>query len=82
VAFLKRALLLAALAAAGCYEPHQPPCAFSCVEDGRCPSGFTCGSDGVCHRDNSDGICEIDSQVDAAQDAESDGGTPDGGAAD
>jgi hypothetical protein len=87
VAFLRRALLVAAFAAAaGCYEPRQPVCAFSCVEDGLCPSGFTCGSDGICHRDNAQGVCEIDPLVDAAQDtapdAESDGGTPDGDAAD
>ena len=77
MAVLKRALLLAALLApAGCYSPHQPPCAFSCADDGLCPAGFTCGSDGVCHRDNAQTTCDIPSQVDAAQevapDADSD----------
>jgi len=83
---LRRWLLLALLAPAGCYSPRQPACAFSCADDGLCPSGFTCASDGVCHRDDTQGICEIDAQVDAAQDtaqdADRDGGAPDGDTAD
>ena len=91
MALLRWALLLAAFVVTpSCYQPHQPPCAFSCAADGLCPSGFTCGGDGVCHRDGAQGICEIDAQVDAAQDAvqdagsdaDSDGGAPDGDAAD
>jgi len=83
LAFLRRALLLAALVApAGCYEPRQPPCAFSCAADGVCPSGFTCGTDGVCHRDDSTGICDIEPQVDAAQDTAGDAGAADGDGAD
>ena len=82
MAVLKRALLLAALLApVSCYEPRQPPCAFSCADDGRCPAGFTCGTDGVCHRDDSEGTCDIPPQVDASQDSAQDAGS-DGGAAD
>jgi hypothetical protein len=67
-----RALLLLVLAA-GCFSPHQPPCAFSCADDGICPSGYSCQADGVCHRaDDGGGICDIQSQVDAG-DAGSDG---------
>jgi len=73
MAVLRLALLLAACAGAvACFSPQSPPCAFSCAEDGVCPSGFTCGDDGVCHRNNASGTCEIESQVDAAQDAVSD----------
>jgi hypothetical protein len=76
VAFLKRALLLAIIAAPGCFSPRTPPCAFSCAEDGLCPAGYTCQTDGVCHRDDSQGVCDIPSQVDAG-DAGADGPSDD-----
>ena len=91
MALLRWAPLLAALVVtASCYQPHQPPCAFSCAADGLCPSGFSCGGDGVCHRDDTQATCDIPSQVDGAQDAapdagsdaDSDGGAPDGDDAD
>ena len=70
MAFLKRsALLLAALiavAAASCFSPKQPACAFSCADDGACPVGYSCQADGVCHRDGDQGTCKIPSQVDAS----------------
>jgi hypothetical protein len=82
VAFLRRAILLAALAApASCYEPRQPPCAFSCATDGVCPSGFTCGADGVCHNDDHPGTCDIPPQIDAG-DAGSEDDAADSGSAD
>ena len=65
MALLRIALLLAVAATAGCYSPKQPPCAFSCADDGLCPSGYTCQADGVCHRDDSQGTCDIPSQIDA-----------------
>jgi hypothetical protein len=78
MAFLRIAALLAVAAAAGCYSPKQPACAFSCVDDGICPAGFTCQSDGVCHRDDSQGTCTIRSQSDAG-DASADGSDDTGG---
>ena len=72
MAVLRIALLLAVAAAASCYSPNKPPCAFSCVDDGLCPSGYTCQADGVCHRDDSQGTCDIPSQIDAG-DAGTDG---------
>ena len=62
MAILRALLLLGASAAgaAGCFSPHQPPCAFFCADDGLCPSGYSCQEDGVCHRDDGQGICDID----------------------
>jgi hypothetical protein len=66
VALLRIALLLAIAAAASCYSPRQPACAFSCADDGLCPSGYSCQADGVCHRDDSPGdTCDIPPQIDA-----------------
>lgn len=65
MALLRLALLLALAGAPACYSPKQPPCAFSCVDDGLCPSGYTCQADGVCHRDDSQGTCDIPPQIDA-----------------
>jgi hypothetical protein len=70
-----RMLALAAIVAviglcaglAGCFSPHQPPCAFSCVTDGLCPSGYLCGADGFCHREGDQGMCDLAS--DGGQDA-------------
>jgi hypothetical protein len=72
---------MAALAAlltwpAACFNPAQPPCAFSCAYDGKCPSGYTCGSDLLCHHDGDQGMCGI--ATDGATDgAASDGPTTD-----
>jgi hypothetical protein len=75
MAVLRLALLLATCAgAAACFSPHTPPCAFSCAADGICPAGYSCADDGICHRDDGQGTCNIPPQVDAAQDAASDGG--------
>jgi hypothetical protein len=75
MAVLRWALLLATCAsAAGCFSPHSPACAFSCADDGLCPSGYSCAADGLCHRDDAQGTCDLPPQVDAAQDATSDGG--------
>lgn len=72
-------LVLAAAAVAGCFSPHQPPCAFSCADDGICPSGYSCQADGVCHRsDDGGGICDIPPQVDAGDDGEPADGAGDG----
>jgi len=68
VALLRPALAFLLLAAAGCYSPRQPACAFSCIEDGACPAGYSCQADGVCHRDGDQGTCAIPSQIDASQD--------------
>jgi hypothetical protein len=82
VALLRIALLLAVAATAGCYSPKQPPCAFSCADDGLCPSGYTCQADGVCHRDDSQGTCDIPSQIDAGDAGSSDAGSDDAGTSD
>lgn len=86
MALLKRpARLLAALiavAAASCFSPRQPACAFSCVDDGACPAGYSCQADGVCHRDDGQGICDIPPQVDAAGDGVSADGGDDASAGD
>ena len=65
MALLRIALLLAVTTTASCFSPKQPPCAFSCADDGLCPTGYTCHADGVCHRDDSQGTCDIPSQIDA-----------------
>jgi len=54
------ALLLAALAAAACFSPREPACAFSCATDGACPTSYVCGSDGLCHRMDGAGVCLLD----------------------
>ena len=78
MAFLIRvarvALLLGVAAAAGCYSPSQPPCAFSCADDGLCPSGYSCQADGVCHRDDSTAACGIPPQIDAGANDAADAG--------
>jgi hypothetical protein len=64
------AVLLAALAAPGCFSPDKPACAFSCVvAPFGCPPGFSCGADGLCHDPSSTGLCLIEPL---------DGGGPDG----
>jgi hypothetical protein len=63
------ALLLGALAAAAaCFSPREPACAFSCATDGACPASYVCRSDGLCHRMDGAGVCLLD--------------PPDGGAGD
>jgi hypothetical protein len=73
MAVLRRILLAAALSLslAGCFNPQQPPCGFSCAGDGLCPSGYSCGADRLCHRDDGQGICEVDAAVVATPDASS-----------
>jgi hypothetical protein len=53
------ALLLGTLAAAAaaCFSPREPACAFSCATDGACPASYVCGSDGLCHRADGVGVC-------------------------
>jgi hypothetical protein len=43
-------VLLAILAAAGCYEPPEPDCAFSCGPGDACPDDYACAADHRCHR--------------------------------
>jgi hypothetical protein len=76
MAVLRVAILFSVFAAAGCFSPKQPACAFSCADDGICPAGYSCQADGVCHRDDGQGPCGILPQVDAGDDAAdgSDGG--------
>jgi hypothetical protein len=52
-------LRLAALAAplAGCFNPQQPPCAFSCGPADECPEAYVCGDDHFCHRADGVGRC-------------------------
>jgi hypothetical protein len=82
VALLRLAFLLAVAVSASCYSPKQLPCAFSCADDGICPAGFTCQADGVCHRDDSQAICDIPSQIDAGDAGAADGNGPDSAADD
>jgi hypothetical protein len=81
VAILRLGLALLLAAAAGCFSPNRPPCAFSCVDDGICPSGYSCQSDGICHRDDGQGVCVIPPLIDAGQDA-TDAGSDDAAPAD
>jgi len=54
-------LLLAALAAAAaCFSPREPACAFSCAADGTCPASYACRSDGLCHRMDDAGVCLLE----------------------
>jgi hypothetical protein len=67
-----RAIVLLALALAGCFAPHEPACAFSCGPGGACPEAYSCGTDNLCHRDDGVGVCLIapqDAQSDAMSDA-------------
>jgi hypothetical protein len=67
---LRLVLLGALTAAAACFSPRQPACAFSCAKDGQCPTSYACGSDGLCHRQEQGadvGVCLLD-PVDAGQD--------------
>jgi hypothetical protein len=43
-------VLVAPLAAVGCYDQPQPACTFRCAAaDQACPSGYQCGGDDRCH---------------------------------
>ena len=53
----------------GCFNPEQPACGFSCAGDGLCPSGYSCAADKLCHRDDGQGICELDSGASSPGDA-------------
>jgi hypothetical protein len=67
------------LAAAGCFNPDEPPCAYACGPNGECPDDYTCGNDNYCHLHGT-GICSFsdaslvppdlsvpENQVDASQ---------------
>jgi hypothetical protein len=49
---------VAASAAPGCFNPDQPPCAFTCAAQS-CPAGYTCGPDLICHNPDNPGECDI-----------------------
>ncbi len=57
---LATALLLSAIAATGCYQPHAADCQLACVEGTRCPTGFTCRADGYCHAPSDTALCASD----------------------
>jgi hypothetical protein len=62
--------LALAVAAAACFSPQQPACAFSCGPAAACPVDYTCGGDGLCHRDDGHGLCLLapqDGGSDAAE---------------
>jgi hypothetical protein len=61
------ALLLATVAVASCFDPHEPACAFSCASDGKCPTNYVCASDNLCHRADGKGVCTL-SPVDGSAD--------------
>jgi Cys-rich repeat protein len=50
-------LAVAALPFGGCFQPDQPPCAFSCGDNNVCPTGYSCLDDGYCHRAGHTGSC-------------------------
>lgn len=56
--------LLVPLALGGCFDPDEPPCAFSCGDNGACPTDYMCLSDGFCHLHGKPGACGF---PDAAQ---------------
>jgi hypothetical protein len=65
--------LTLAVAAAACFSPQQPACAFSCGPAGECPADTTCGGDGLCHRNDGHGLCLLppqDGGSDAAETAD------------
>ncbi|MSP61523.1 MAG: hypothetical protein EXR72_14525 [Myxococcales bacterium] len=48
--------MLAALPA--CFDPDQPPCAFTCGIASKCPENYTCNkTDNYCHRNDFKGAC-------------------------
>jgi hypothetical protein len=69
------------VAAAACFSPQQPACAFSCGPAGECPADYACGADNLCHRDDGLGQCLIapqDGGPDAAETGDaSDAASPD-----
>jgi hypothetical protein len=47
---MRKLLLLALLAGAGCFSPTQPICSFACGDsDPKCPQDYVCLGDGYCH---------------------------------
>ena len=49
--------LLLPLAAIGCFDPDEPPCAFACGDNGACPDDYMCLPDGFCHLHGMPGAC-------------------------
>ena len=55
---MKRLLLFAALAVAGCFSPDKPTCSYACADvEPRCPEDYECRSDGYCHLVGSTTMC-------------------------
>jgi len=52
-----RALLLAALALAGCERASFQDCAITCTPSVGCPDGFACGPEGLCRISGAGGTC-------------------------
>ena len=46
---MKRALVLAALLLAACFNVDERPCSYACGPAGQCPDDYMCLSDGYCH---------------------------------
>jgi len=55
-----RALALAVLAMAACYDPHVIDCVITCSRPGDCGPGQVCGADGRCARPEVAGSCALD----------------------
>jgi hypothetical protein len=51
-------VLVASLAAAGCYEPEFAECQVRCDDDDVCAVGQVCGDDGLCASADLAGACE------------------------
>ncbi len=63
-------LLLAAVAAGGCFDVPKPDVAFLCGAANACPDDYECRADGCCHRVGSTGgVCAADAIDAAASDA-------------
>ncbi len=60
--FIGGLALALAVAAAACFSPQQPACAFSCGPAGACPADFTCAADNLCHRNDGHGLCLLPPQ--------------------
>jgi hypothetical protein len=73
---MKRLIVLALFACAGCFSPNEPICSFACADtDPKCPQDYICLDDGYCHLHGdptacgySDAAVPIDMSVQPAHD--------------
>ena len=56
---MRALLLVASVAAAGCFNPSLRECAVTCSAAEPCPSGASCLTDGFCHVRATDSLCSV-----------------------